>query len=272
MKTIGIKIMMLALMSLLAIAPLKAKTLVVYYSFTNNTRAIVDDLQTQIDADVLEVEPAEEGIDYAANNYAIGSALISAIRENPDDPASYPAIKTSVDNLDEYSTVIVAAPLWWSSMAAPMQTFLFTYGSQMAGKNIGLIVSSASSGISGVEADARRLIPGGNFLEPSLWIRSSQTSNCHSMISDWLDDINYDELQAGVEALGGDSGVSVVCANGLLQVNGEFDALRLYDVAGHLLFDTAERSFSTKGLASGIYVAVVEAAGRLETVKIRIDN
>lgn len=157
-------------------------------------------------------------------------------------------------------------------MAAPMQTFLFTYGSQMAGKNIGLIVSSASSGISGVEADARRLIPGGNFLEPSLWIRSSQTSNCHSMISDWLDDINYDELQAGVEALGGDSGVSVVCANGLLQVNGEFDALRLYDVAGHLLFDTAERSVSTKGLAPGIYVAVVEADGRTETVKIRIDN
>lgn len=111
MKTIGIKIMVLALMSLLAIAPLKAKTLVVYYSFTNNTRTIVDDLQTQIDADVLEVEPAEEGIDYAANNYAIGSALISAIRENPDDPASYPAIKTSIDNLYEYSTVIVAAPL-----------------------------------------------------------------------------------------------------------------------------------------------------------------
>lgn len=272
MKTIGIKIMVLALMSLLAIAPLNAKTLIVYYSFTNNTRTIVDDLQTQIDADVLEVEPAEEGIDYAANNYAIGSALISAIMENSDDPASYPAIKTSIDNLDEYSTVIVAAPLWWSSMAAPMQTFLFTYGSQMAGKNIGLIVSSASSGISGVEADARRLIPDGNFLEPSLWIRSSQTSNCHSMLSDWLDDINYDELQAGVEAVGVDGGVLVVCAKGVLQINGEFDALRLYDVAGHLLFDTAERSVSTMGFAPGIYVAVVEAAGGTETVKIRIDN
>lgn len=272
MKTIGIKIMALALMSLLAIVPLKAKTLVVYYSFTNNIRTIVDDLQTQIDADVLEVEPAEEGIDYAANGYAIGSALIAAIRENPDDLASYPEISTSIDNLEEYSTVIVATPLWWSSMAAPMQTFLFIYGSQLADKNIGLIVSSASSGISGVEADANRLIPDGNFLKPSLWIRSSQTSNCHSMIFDWLDDINYDDLQAGVGTVELDRGVSVVCANGTLQVSGEFDALRLYDVAGRLLFDTAERSFSTKGLASGIYVAVVEAVGRLETVKIRINN
>jgi len=75
-------------------------------------------------------------------------------------------------------------------MAAPLQTFLFQYGSQMESKNIGLIVSSASSGINGVESDAKRLIPGGHFLPPSLWIRSSQTSNCHSMIADWLNEIN----------------------------------------------------------------------------------
>lgn len=170
--------------------PTGTKTLIVYYSFTNNVHNIVSDLRTQIEADVLRVEPAEEGLDYAANNYAIGSALISAIRNNPVDAASYPAIKTTIDNLNDYDRIIVAAPLWWSNMAAPLQTFLFNYGGQMASKRIGLIVSSSSSGISGVEADARRLIPGGNFLEPSLWIRSSQTSNCHSVIADWLDDIN----------------------------------------------------------------------------------
>lgn len=171
--------------------PVSGKTLIVYYSFTNNVHTIVSDLQTQIDADVLRVEPSEDGIDYAADNYAIGSALISAIRNNPDDASSYPDIRTTIDNLDEYDIVIVATPLWWSSMAAPMQTFLFRYGSQMEGKHIGLIVSSASSGISGVEADAQRLIPEGNFMTPSLWIRSSQTSGCHSMIADWLEEINY---------------------------------------------------------------------------------
>lgn len=171
--------------------PVTGNTLIVYYSFTNNVHTIVSDLQTQIEADVLRVEPSEDGIDYAANNYAIGSALISAIRNNPNDASSYPDIRTTIDNLDEYDVVIVATPLWWSNMAAPMQTFLFRYGDQMAGKHIGLIVSSASSGISGVEADAERLIPEGNFMASSLWIRSSQTSNCHSMIAEWLEDINY---------------------------------------------------------------------------------
>jgi multimeric flavodoxin WrbA len=172
---------------------LNAKTLIVYYSFTNNIRTVVNELSTQIEADVLEVLPTEENVDYAANNYAIGSALISAIRNNPNDASSYPAIKTTINNLADYNTVIIATPLWWSNMAAPMQTFLFTYGAQMAGKNIGLIVSSASSGISGVESDAKRLIPEGNFLESNLWIRSSQTSNAASLISSWLNDIHYND-------------------------------------------------------------------------------
>ena len=73
--------------------PTAGKTLIVYYSFTNNVHTIVSDLQTQIEADVVRVEPAEEGLDYAANNYAIGSALIQAIRNNPNDAASYPEIK-----------------------------------------------------------------------------------------------------------------------------------------------------------------------------------
>lgn len=167
------------------------KTLIVYYSFTNNVHTIANDLKAQIEeADVVRVEPAEEGLDYAANNYAIGSALIQAIRNNPNDASSYPAIKPVEVNIADYDRIIVGAPLWWSNMAAPLQTFLFQHGAEMAGKQIGLIVSSASSGISGVESDAKRLIPEGNFLSPSLWIRSSQTSNCHSLIADWLDKIN----------------------------------------------------------------------------------
>lgn len=171
--------------------PTTGKTLIVYYSFTNNVHTIANDLRTQIEADVVRIEPAEKGLDYAANNYAIGSALIQAIRNNPNDASSYPAIDPVEVQFKKYSTIIVATPLWWSNMAAPLQTFLFTYADQMTDKRIGLIVSSASSGISGVESDARRLISDGNFLTPSLWIRSSQTSNCHSMIMEWLEDVGY---------------------------------------------------------------------------------
>lgn len=116
---------MLTLAVTLSAMAMQAKTLVVYYSFTNNVHTIVQELAAQTGADVLRIEPAEEGLDYAANNYAIGSALIAAIRSNPDEVSSYPEIKTTDVNLSAYDRIIVAAPLWWSNMAAPLQTFLF---------------------------------------------------------------------------------------------------------------------------------------------------
>lgn len=101
------------------------KTLIVYYSFTNNVHTIVTDLQIQIEADAVRIEPAEEGLDYAANNYAIGSALIQAIRNNPNDSASYPEIKPVEVNIADYDRIIVGAPLWWSNMAAPAANIPF---------------------------------------------------------------------------------------------------------------------------------------------------
>ena len=169
------------------------KTLIVYYSYTNNTEQIVDDLKTMINADVIEVEPANKNLDYAANNYAIGTEQLNKIKNNPNDESSYPAIDPVIVDMSKYNTVIIATPLWWSQMASNMQTFLFKYGAEMAGKNIGLIVSSHSSGISGVEADAKRLVPNGKFYAKSLWINASKHSQRKALLEQWLKDVNYND-------------------------------------------------------------------------------
>lgn len=213
----------------------QAKTLVVYYSYTNNVNRIVTELTRKIEADVVRVEPAEKGLDYAANNYAIGSAQIAAIRNNPNDAASYPAIDPVDVNIADYDCIIIGAPLWWSNMAAPLQTFLFRHGGEMAGKKIGLIVSSASSGISGVESDAKRLIPDGDFLTPSLWVRSSQTTNASALLDAWLKDINYDSLVAGI-------------AGAVADPAERYD---VYTLSGVRLLTDAP---STAGLSAGMYI------------------
>ncbi len=135
------------------------KTLVVYYSYTGNCKAIANTLLSQIEADVLEIQPAEDNLDYAANNYELGSSLIARIRENPKSANSYPAIRPTDTDLQKYSSIIIVAPLWWNNMAAPLQTYLFLNGPKMKGKHVGLVVSSYSSGISDVVGDARRLVP-----------------------------------------------------------------------------------------------------------------
>ncbi len=237
----------LALLALVAMsATMSAKTLVVYYSYTNNVERIVGELTAQTDCDVVEIEPAEKGLDYAAGNYAIGSAQIAAIRNNPADASSYPAIDPVDVNPDEYDTVIIGAPLWWSQMAAPLQAYLFHNGAKMAGKNIGLIVSSASSGISGVVADAKRLIPDGKFLEPNLWIRSSQTSGCRGLIEQWLKDIDYSNLQSGI------SRVDIAPAPA--------DGMEIYSLSGALAGTEPAR------LPAGVYI--VRKNGN--AIKVRI--
>ena len=169
------------------------KTLVVYYSYTGNCRKIVNSLRSQITADVLEIQPAEKGQRYEANNYALGTQLLNAIKANPNSASSYPAIDPVTTSLTDYQNIIIVTPLWWSQMAAIMQTYLFNYGPQMAGKHVGLIVSSASSGISQVVADAKRLVPDATWMGDALWINNSNRSNAASLIENWLKKMNFAE-------------------------------------------------------------------------------
>lgn len=170
------------------------KTLIVYYSYTNATEQIVSDLLTLIDADVIEVEPAEKGLNYSANNYKIGTDQLNKIKANPNAESNYPAIDEVSVDMSKYNTIIIATPLWWSQMASNMQTFLFKYGPEMAGKNVGLIVKSASSSIGGVESDAKRLVPDCKFMSTSLWIKDSNYSNRKSLLDQWLKDVNFNNI------------------------------------------------------------------------------
>ena len=57
------------------------KTLVAYYSYTDNCRSIVTELTNQIEADVVEITPVDKSQKYEENGYAIGTALLNAIKE-----------------------------------------------------------------------------------------------------------------------------------------------------------------------------------------------
>jgi len=174
-------------------------TLVIYYSYTNHCHQIVQSLTSQIDADVLRIYPADKSQQYEANGYEIGMALLNAINANPNDADSYPEIDPVSISLDQYENFIIVSPLWWSQMAAILQTYLFHHGAEMAGKNVGLIVSSHSSGISGVVADAKRLVPNANWMGEALWINNNNHGNRATLIQNWLSNIDYSGVSTIIE-------------------------------------------------------------------------
>lgn len=254
---------------MLSAVAMNAKTLVAYYSYTNTVESIVNTLKAQIECDVVEVEPTDKNADYNANNYALGSEQIDRINANPDDVSSYPSIDPVELNISEYDMIIIAMPLWHAQMAAPFQTFLFHYGPQMAGKNIAMIISSWSSGTSGVVRDAKRLIPEGNFIEPLLWDRASRRVNASSITS-WLNDIHYNDLTSAVTSITADNGFEIVAENGLLTVNGDFSSLSLYNLSGNKVAETANNQVITSALAPGVYIAQASNGKRSITRKINI--
>ena len=174
------------------------KTLVVYYSYTGNCRTIVNTLTSQLTADVVEIQPADKTQRYEANGYAIGTQLLNAIKAKPGSASSYPAIDPVSTSLDDYDNIIIVTPLWWSQMAAIMQTYLFQNADAMSGKHVAMIVSSSSSGISGVVADAKRLLPDVEWMGDALHIRDSNRSRASSLIADWLSTLDLQTASAQV--------------------------------------------------------------------------
>jgi hypothetical protein len=54
---------------------------------------------------VLEIQPAEKGLKYEANGFALGMKLLNAINAAPNDASSYPAIDPVTTSLSDYITL-----------------------------------------------------------------------------------------------------------------------------------------------------------------------
>ena len=158
--------------------------LVLYASRTNNTERVAQLIQATLDCDMLEVEPQEPyDNDYNAMLERAQEKL-AAIRQG-----NFPPVKTSMENFDDYDIVFVGYPIWYGSMATPMQTFLHTHASKLAGKRIALFATSGSSGISASVSEARSLCPDATIIDRTLLLTSESLSQMATRVPVWLDEI-----------------------------------------------------------------------------------
>lgn len=158
--------------------------LVLYASRTSNTERVAQLIQSTLDCDLLEVEPETPyDNDYNAMSERSQEEL-AAIRQG-----HYPPIKTTVENFDDYDMIFVGYPIWHSSMATPMQTFLHEHAAKLAGKRIALFATSGSSGISTSANEARNLCPEATIIEQTILLTSSTLSQMTTHIPAWLAEI-----------------------------------------------------------------------------------
>lgn len=158
--------------------------LVLYASRTSNTERVAQLIQTTLDCDILEVEPQTPYDDDYNSMLERSQEELAAIRQG-----NYPPIKTLVEKFDDYDIVFVGYPIWYGSMATPMQTFLHEHAEKLSGKRIALFATSGSSGISASVSEARNLCSDATVIDRTLLLTSSALSQMATRVPAWLEEV-----------------------------------------------------------------------------------
>lgn len=124
---------------------MEIKTLVVYFSATGTTKSLAEYAAEILNADLYEIVPKEPYTKVDLAYYTNGRA-----DQEQNDSSARPEISSSVENIEEYDTIILAYPIWHGQVPRIINTFLESY--DFSGKTIVPFCTSHSSNI-GFSAD-----------------------------------------------------------------------------------------------------------------------
>ena len=154
------------------------KTLVVYFSATNNTEAVAGYIADAVGADLFELVPVEP---YTSDdlNWTDRDSRVS--REHDDESLRVVELENAVpDNWDEYDTVFIGYPIWWGIAAWPVDGFISA--NDFTGKTVIPFCTSSSSGL-GESGELLRDAAGtGDWLEGQRF----QSSVSEEEVKEWV--------------------------------------------------------------------------------------
>ena len=118
-----------------------AKKLVAYFSASGVTAKLAEKLASAIDADLHEIKPE---VSYTTADLDwTNKRSRSSVEMN--DRTFRPAVANMVENMNQYSIIYIAFPIWWYIAPTIINTFLEQY--DLRGKKIIPIATSGGSGM-----------------------------------------------------------------------------------------------------------------------------
>lgn len=100
--------------------------LIVYFSYTNNTRMIANKIKERLDCDILEVKTV---IPYSEDYQSVVDD-----EQNSEASNHLPEIQDINIDLDKYDEIILGTPVWWYRPVPAIRTFLAQ--NDLSGKTI----------------------------------------------------------------------------------------------------------------------------------------
>lgn len=133
------------------------KILVVYFSATGTTKTLAKYAADILNADIYEIVPQEPYTEEDLAYYTGGRA-----DQEQNDPSARPEISGSVENMEQYDTILLGYPIWHGQAPRIISTFLESY--DFSDKTILPFCTSHSSGIGSSDTNLHSLAPNANWL------------------------------------------------------------------------------------------------------------
>ena len=160
--------------------PAKSQILVAYFSCSGNTKKLAQTTAKVLGADLYEITPAEP---YTTADLNYEDESSRATQEQKYD-RSRPALANKNAAIEDYSTVVLAYPIWWGQAPRIIDTFVETY--DFTGKTVVPICTSGGSDL-GSSADYLQRIMQGK----AKWKSGHrfETSASENEIKNWFDSL-----------------------------------------------------------------------------------
>ena len=147
-----------------------------------NTAIIADIIAEEKNADIFRLYPA-------VDNYPVTYKELTDYAKKEQAENARPELLGTIDNWEEYDTVYLGYPIWWSDM--PMIVYSFIESYDMRGKTVIPFCIHEGSGISGTDGKLKQILPDSTVLDGLAVQGKTAQKNDDSVkqtVKDWLAD------------------------------------------------------------------------------------
>ncbi len=134
------------------------KMIICYFSASGTTKIVAEKLSSITNSNLFEIKPVDEysekDLDWQDKNSRSSIEM--------SDVTSRPEMKDKLENIEDYTKVLIGYPIWWDLAPRIINTFI--EHTNLNNKKVYLFATSGGSGIEGSVTDLRRTYPNINFV------------------------------------------------------------------------------------------------------------
>lgn len=159
--------------------PKNEKILIAYFSRTGNTKKLAEQIQSLTGGNLVQIETERE--------YPQEYHMATEAAKHEKEIDARPALKTKIDNMNEYDVVFIGFPIWWSYTPMAIATFIESY--DLSGKTIIPFCTHGGGGVGEAFSHVTKLTPNSIHSEGFI-ISGSRVSSAEPDIEKWLKGIH----------------------------------------------------------------------------------